>query len=183
MSALNPDRDIQCPQCGATVPEIENECPSCGFSMSGEAVKHNPDQVNAGTFIEQANQDLVEAGAKAAESAFGIGCWLGALLTLGVVAVLFLAGLRNPIIFALAMLAAVMVSSGVSMLLASQARSANIAGAFRRDVAPSIDAYLGSHNFTRSEFKAMLAATLDRDTPLRTNFSESGLPDRDPNQE
>jgi hypothetical protein len=124
-------------------------------------------------FINQENEVLETAGTKAAESAFGIGCWLGVLISLILVAILFLSGVRSPIILGLAVIGASLLSSGISTLFSSRAKSATITGVFQREVSPRIEDYLKTHQLSRLEFDETVKSLLDSGAPLGDHFSKS----------
>lgn len=134
-------------------------------------------QLGSGEFITQENETLLIAGTKAAESAFGIGCWLGALISLVLVAILFAFGVRNPIILSLVLVGSMMLMLGISSLFSSRAKDATIMSVYQRNVVPKIDEYLQTQHISRSEFHEVIKATLDTSAPLSSHFSNSEFPD------
>jgi hypothetical protein len=169
------ESEIQCPQCGSINLNLKGICEVCGAALIIQDADNQGEQSSFDEFITQENETLLAAGTKAAESAFGIGCWLGAVLSLILVAILFLTGLRNPIILGLAMVGSLMLTSGISTLFSSRAKTATMAGVYQRDVSPKIEDYLKTHQLSRLEFDEKVKTILDDSSPLSDHFSKSEL--------
>lgn len=181
MAAVTSEKMDQCPHCGAGLPGDATTCPACGAPLAvpgGDL----PQSERAGLreLVETSNRDLVEAGANAAESAFGLSCSLGVLLTTILLFVIFLLGERNWIVLAIIALGAALVAAAVSAVLASRAKSATIAGAYQRTVRPNIERHLRSRRLSQPDFDLQAAESLAEDAPLRNYLSPpSGQEGRD----
>jgi hypothetical protein len=169
----NFENKIQCPQRGSNNITAAGVCQDCSAALLLKDEGNQGKQSSLDEFITQENEVLETAGTKAAESAFGIGCWLGVLISLVLVAILFLSGIRNPIILGLSIIAALMLTSGISTLFSSRAKSATIAGVFQREVSPRIEDYLKTHQLSRLEFDETVKTLLDSAAPLSGHFSKA----------
>jgi hypothetical protein len=170
MSLNSQSEKVQCPNCGADVRPSSAFCPACGAPLSAVAsVSDQREKMLA--LINAANQNLVKAGTGAAESAFGLGCSLGTIAGLLILAIVFLLGAKNWILLAILALGVTLVAAGISAVISSRAKSATIGATYNRDVKPEIDAYMRSSGVTRQEFNALAHAALEKDAPLRRCLS------------
>jgi hypothetical protein len=117
--------------------------------------------------IESSSQALADASASAAESAFGIGCSLGALLGGSVLLVAFLLGMRHWTSLAILTLVAALVSVGVSTMLSGRARNATLRSTYERQVRPQIERFRKEHGLSEAEFAALARPLIPENAPLR----------------
>src|SRR3989337_2829852 len=75
---------IQCFNCGANAPGVDDFCPACGAPLISGVRTAQDQQEALKKVVEDSNLNLINAGSSAAEYAFGIGCSLWTLLTLAV---------------------------------------------------------------------------------------------------
>ena len=156
----------ECPSCGRVLKSEFAFCPSCGETLSDSSVFAGFEDQDLAEFITSANQYLSESGTNAAESAFGLGCYLGFIPVVLLLLILFLFGLRNWIILALIGLGAVLIITGIAALLSRRARATNIRTAYYREVEPQIESYLNKTSITRGEFISTVRELLPEDAPL-----------------
>lgn len=161
---------LQCPNCGAAIRPDQTICPACGAPVTPSDIA-SKSREKTSQMLRDANQALVQAGAGAAESAFGLSCSLGVLLGLVVLAVIFLLGSRNWILLGLVAIGAALFAAGASAIVSARAKSATMAGTYTRDIAPKIEKNIQSNRFTRQEFDALAHETLDKNSPLRRYLS------------
>lgn len=163
---------VVCPNCGAALRGDYATCPACGAPVSGASstARRREKILN---IVGDANQNLVQAGSGAAESAFGLSCSIGTIFGLILLAIIFLLGFRNWIVLGIIAMGVTLVAAGVSVSLSARAKSATISGTYVREVEPKIENYLRSHRLTRREFDALAAETLDNSAPLRRYLSPS----------
>jgi uncharacterized protein (DUF983 family) len=156
-----------CPSCGAALYTDFAYCPSCGEEISNhdESAASLEDQ-GLSEFIQSLNQHLSEAGSGAAESAFGLGCYIGFIPIAILVFILFLLGLRNWIVLALVGLVSVLVTTGIATLLSRRARAINVNTTYQREVEPQIETYVEKRSITRVEFDAVSQQVLTTNAPL-----------------
>lgn len=161
-----------CPNCGAMLREGYATCPACGapVSAAAPAAQRREKILN---MVGDANQNLVQAGSGAAESAFGLSCSLGTIFGLILLGIIFLLGFRNWIVLGIVTMGVTLVAAGVSVALSSRAKSATIAGLYAREVEPKIEHFLRNHRLTWQEFHALADETLDDNAPLRRYLSPS----------
>lgn len=159
---------VQCRNCGALVQANAAACPACGAPLAGPiGASAEAGQGDLRQFLDTANASLVEAGAKAAESAFGLGCSLGFMVSFILLAVVFLLGVRNWIVLAIVGFGGVLLTLVAASVVSGQAKRANIEGAYERRVRRQIDQHLYTQGLTRQEFDAYAHRTLAGDAPLR----------------
>ncbi|HEY5573189.1 MAG TPA: zinc ribbon domain-containing protein [Anaerolineales bacterium] len=170
MSSDAVDNRLQCPNCGASIRPDQSICPACGAPVSPSDMASRSRE-KASQMIRDANQNLVQAGAGAAESAFGLGCSLGVLLGLALLALIFILGSRNWILLGLVAIGAALFAAGASAIISARAKSATMAGTYARDVEPEIEKTIQSNRFTRQEFDALANEILDKNAPLRRYLS------------
>jgi len=170
MSSDAVDNRLQCPNCGASIRPDQSICPACGAPISPSDMASRSRE-KASQMIRDANQNLVQAGAGAAESAFGLGCSLGVLLGLALLALIFILGSRNWILLGLVAIGAALFAAGASAIISARAKSATMAGTYARDVEPEIEKTIQSNRFTRQEFDALANEILDKNAPLRRYLS------------
>jgi len=170
MSSDSVDNRLQCPNCGASIRPDQSICPACGAPISPSDMASRSRE-KASQMIRDANQNLVQAGAGAAESAFGLGCSLGVLLGLALLALIFILGSRNWILLGLVAIGAALFAAGASAIISARAKSATMAGTYARDVEPEIEKTIQSNRFTRQEFDALANEILDKNAPLRRYLS------------
>lgn len=171
----SPSDAVNCPNCGATVHASSVACPACGAPLPGRQASEEARQARLQNFIEESNQALISAGAKAAESAFGLGCWLGSLVSVVLVATLFVLGTRSWIVLALVLSGAALVTTAISVALSTKARAASLAGKYHRDISPEIDAYVKANRHTRQDFDSAVNQSLPEDALLRHYLSLPGM--------
>jgi predicted RNA-binding Zn-ribbon protein involved in translation (DUF1610 family) len=161
---------MACSNCGASLREGYATCPACGapVSIADSAAQRREIILN---MVGDANQNLVQAGSGAAESAFGLSCSLGTIFGLVLLGFIFLLGFRNWIVLGIIAMGVTLMAAGVSVALAARARSATIAGTYAREVEPKIKNYLQVYHLTQHEFHALANETLDGNAPLRRYLS------------
>jgi hypothetical protein len=166
MSFHSQSEKVQCPNCGANVRPSSAFCPACGAPLSAAAsVSDGREKLLA--LINTTNQNLVKAGTAAAESAFGLGCSLGTIAGLFILAIVFLLGARNWILLAILAMGIALIAAGISAVISTRAKSATIGATYNREVKPEIEGYIRSNALTRQDFNALVDETLDKDAPLR----------------
>ncbi len=156
----------KCPSCGTVLKAEFAFCPSCGETLSESAEFTGFEDQDLAEFISSANQYLSESGTNAAESAFGLGCYLGFIPVAILILILFLFGLRNWITLALIGLGAVLITTGIAALLSRRARTTNIKTAYYREVEPQIETYLRKNSIPRGDFFTAVRDLLTEDAPL-----------------
>lgn len=162
-----PDR--YCPSCGASLKPEHTVCPACGAPFS--QVSAGRQQIELRELIENANQNLIRAGSEAAESAFGIGCSLGILLSVMIWLVAFALGIRNWIVLFLLALGIVLTGVGLSIVFSLRARAAAVARVFYTSALPQIEQYLQAHRLSSTELKTLAEQVLTPNAPLWTFLS------------
>lgn len=116
--------------------------------------------------IDSLNEKLRAAGADSAERAFGIGCLLGLVPTVGIILVLFIFKVINVIlVFVLTGLASLVVL-GSAMLLSYQARLNSIRREYQHSVKADIDHFLIERKISRQQFDRLVHPLLTEDSPL-----------------
>ncbi len=166
MSTHIAQNQIQCPNCGANVRQEDTACPACGAPISHEdsaSLRRERTLELIGAF----NQDLVQAGSGAAESAFGLGCSLGTIFGLALLVLIFLLGFRNWILLGLVAIGVTLVAAGASALVSARAKTATMVTTYERQVRPEIEKYMQANRFTRQEFDMLVEESLDKNAPLR----------------
>lgn len=157
----------KCPSCGNGLHSDFAYCPSCGEAIpkQSEFAPSLEDQ-DLTEFVQSVNQQLTETGTGAAESAFGLGCYIGFIPVAIMVIVLFLFGVRNWIVLGLVGLVSVLVTTGIATLLSRRARTINIETTYQRVVGPQIETYLEKRSISRVEFNVVARQVLTINAPL-----------------
>ena len=157
----------KCPSCGTSLNTDFAYCPSCGEGIPrhDEFITSIEDQ-ELSEFIQSVNQHLSETGTGAAESAFGLGCYIGFIPVAIMVIVLFLFGVRNWIVLGLVGLVSVLVTTGIATLLSRRARTINIETTYQRVVGPQIETFLEKRSISRVEFNVVARQVLTINAPL-----------------
>ena len=122
------------------------------------------------------NERLREAGSSSSEQAFAIGCGIGLLPVLLLLAVLFVFQLANIILVSILLIMALLVMTGVGMLLASIARQNKIRRVYREQVEPEIATYLARTGLSQGEFFEIVAGLLPETAPLRAALAGTTAP-------
>lgn len=170
--------ELNCLACGAVLKSDFTFCPKCGeFLTPHEDAAGQDGSLDLVEFVESSNQNLSDVGTHAAESAFGLGCYIGFIPVVLLVILVFALGVRNWIVIALVALVAVLVTAGIAALLSHRARHGSIEATYHRTVEPEIESYLGARALTRSEFDSTARHVLTADAPLLEYVSS--LPERD----
>ena len=157
----------KCPSCGTAMRADFPYCPSCGEAIpKREEFAASLEDQDLSEFIQSVNQHLSETGIGAAESAFGLGCYIGFIPVALLVIIFFLLGVRNWIVLALFGLVSVLVTTGIATLLSRRARATNIETTYHRVIEPQIETYLEKRSMTRDEFDAVAHQVLTTDAPL-----------------
>jgi hypothetical protein len=169
MSSETQNTERKCPSCGSDLQAEFVYCPTCGETLpaADEFTGLVGDQ-DLADFINSADQHLSEAGTNAAESAFGLGCYLGFIPVAILIVIVFLIGFRNWIVIALVGLVATLFTTGIAALLSRRARETNIRTTYYREVEPQIETYLAENAITRAEFETAASQVLTGDAPLLT---------------
>jgi hypothetical protein len=100
--------------------------------------------------------------------AFGIGCSLGGMVSMALLLVVFVLGGRDWTLLAIFALVAILISAGVSALLATRAKKATIDATYERVVRPEIDGFVRANRLTRLEFDAEVDKLVPASAPLRS---------------
>jgi hypothetical protein len=124
--------------------------------------------------VEDSNQRLVSTGTSAAESAFGIGCSLGGMVTMVLLLIVFAIGWRDWTLLAIVALVAILLATGISAWLAIRAKSATIQATFEREVRPQIERYVRANRLTNLEFGLLADNIITEDAPLRKYLTLPG---------
>lgn len=119
-------------------------------------------------FVETLNEKLRAVGADNAERAFGLGCMLGLLPSVLVIAILLVFKVLSLILAIVLALMAVLVLIGVAMLLASRARRVAMDRVYKDEVEPEIELYIEQNDLSRLEFDTQAAGRIPADAPLQT---------------
>lgn len=130
--------------------------------------------------VETVNEKLRFAGADSAERAFGIGCLIGLLPTVGVILLMFLFKVINVILTFVLLGLGSLVVLGVAMLLSYQARQNSMTREYHRSVKAEIDQFLSEHELTQQQFLSLLHPILPESAPLTAflpmeNFGKDAL--------
>lgn len=162
---------IQCRNCGAEVHAEAVVCPACGAPLTMAAGFAEADEESLRVMLDSANASLLEAGAKAAESAFNLGCSLGFMVSFALLALVFLLGVRNWIVLAIIGFGGILFTLVGASVVSGKAKRANIEGAYQRQVRRQIDQRIYDQGLTRQEFDTYAHHTLSGDAPLREQLS------------
>lgn len=117
-------------------------------------------------FIETSNQRLMEAGALAAEAAFGVVSWLGVIVSGLALLIALVLVKKNWIILAIIAVGLMMAAIVLASVLAARAKAATLRAAYEREIAPAIEQFLQSHAVAWQEFERRARQTLPEDAPL-----------------
>jgi len=157
----------KCPSCGSAMRADLASCPSCGDAIPKyEEFTASLEDQGLSEFIQSVNQYLSETGAGSAESAFGLGCYIGFIPVALLVIILFLLGVRNWIVLALSGLVSVLATTGIATLLAQRGKATNIETTYHCVIEPQIESYLEKRSMTRDELDAVARQVLTIDAPL-----------------
>src|SRR4030067_2713705 len=140
---------IQCFNCGANAPGVEDFCPACGAPLISGAKTAQDQQKALKELVEDSNLNLIKAGSSAAEYAFGIGCSLCTLLTLAVLSISYFFITKTWTILAGIALTAILISAMVSALLAARAKTATTRTTYERVVKTEIETFIKNNGLTR----------------------------------
>ncbi len=162
---------VQCRNCGAEVHAEAAVCPACGAPLAMAVSSAEADEESLREMLDSANASLLEAGAKAAESAFNLGCSLGFMVSFLLLALVFLLGVRNWIVLAIIGFGGILFTLVGASVVSGKAKRANIEGAYQRRVRRLIDQQLYNHGLTRQDFETFAHHTLSGDAPLREQLS------------
>jgi len=158
---------IQCFNCGANAPGVDDFCPACGAPLISGVRTAQDQQEALKKVVEDSNLNLIKAGSSAAEYAFGIGCSLCTLLTLAVLLISYFSITKTWTILAVIALTAILISALVSALLAARAKTATTRTTYERVVKPEIDNFLKHNGLTQQEFDIQAMQAIAEDAPLR----------------
>ena len=117
-------------------------------------------------FIETSNQRLMEAGAKAAEAAFGVVSWLVVIVGGFVFLLAFILVKKNWIVLAMITIGLMMMAIVLASILAARAKAATLRATYEREIAPAIEQFFGSQAIGWQEFERYARQTLPEDAPL-----------------
>lgn len=174
------DELIQCSYCREFIPAREPECPMCGAPLpdslpdqtaAGDEIRESH-QISLKDLVEKSNQDLVKAGTRAAELAFGIGCTLGVvvavilLASLALITSIFFSINNDWTVLAVVTLILALISFLVSSYLSTRARQATTRTFYEREIKPEIDQFLTANSIDRREFFERASEILPEDSPL-----------------
>jgi hypothetical protein len=175
---MNQEKDttILCSYCFEYSPTGERECPLCGAPLPLDSpvpgeVQTIPQELTLEEQIEKSHQDLIQAGTRAAELAFGVGCTLGVIIGGAMIAILYLI-FRTLTYVVVSTLILAMISFLVSSYLSSRAREATTRATYKREVAPEINQFIDTQGFSQVEFYEKAAETLPEDSPLLVYLSK-----------
>src|SRR3990170_1075782 len=158
--------NIQCFNCGANAPGVDDFCPACGAPLISGVRTAQDQQEALKKVVEDSNLNLINAGSSAAEYAFGIGCSLCTLLTLAVLLISYFSITKTWTILAVIALTAILISAMVSALLAARAKTATTRTTYERVVKPAIDSFINLNGLTSQEFDAQAMQGIAEDAPL-----------------
>jgi ABC-type multidrug transport system fused ATPase/permease subunit len=167
-----------CPTCGANVSPNQSSCPACGAPLSSETFASKAKQAELREMVETSNQQMVTSGTNAAESAFGIGCSLGGMVSLVIILIAFILGWRDWTQLAVVALVAILFATGISAILSVRAKSASIRSTYEREVSPMIDRFLRANRLTHLEFSALADQMIEKDAPLRDYLTLPAVEDQ-----
>lgn len=117
------------------------------------------------------NERLRDAGAQGAERAFGLGCGIGLLPILILIAVLFIIRLINVILAAILVVIAFLALTGISALGAYYAQVNNMRRVYRQEVEPEIALFLAEFELERQDFDTLIYPMLPERAPLSLYLS------------
>lgn len=163
---------LECAYCSVESPAGEVECPACGAPLQAglpisESLGNSLEEL-----IENSNQILVTSGNRAAELAFSISCFLGILIGVTFLVIIYIAFIRIWTVIAIITLIIALISILVSTLLSSRANAATTGGTYEREVKPEIDRYLATHEISSKEFNRKAAEVLPSNSPLLFYLTE-----------
>ena len=167
MSLRESSPSTACPNCGANVSDEQTSCPACGAPLYSESQSPEASQQAVQELVETSNQQLVSSGTSAAESAFGIGCSLGGMVSMVLLLLVFAIGGRDWTLLAIVALVAILIAMGVSAWLATRAKFATIQTTYEREVGPQIERYIRANRLTGLEFGILADQIMAEDAPLR----------------
>jgi hypothetical protein len=167
MAGIDSSEALLCTNCGAVVGS-RIYCPACGAPAAPHLeVPDQSQQDEVRHFIESTDQDLVNAGTRAAESAFGLGCFLGAMVTVVLVVIVFILGSRNWILLGILAMVAIIIAAGAAVGISTRAKSATINKSFQRNTQVDIDRFIQVNHLDRIDFEVLADQVLSKEAPLR----------------
>ena len=163
---------FECAYCSVVSPANEVECPACGAPLqAGFPISESPGN-SLVELIENSNQTLVKSGNQAAELAFSISCFLGILIGVIFLGIIYIVFTRIWTIILVIALIFALISILVASLLSSRANAATIGGTYEREIKPEIDQYLATHNISKVEFNRKAGELLPSNAPLMSYLTE-----------
>lgn len=167
MASMDSSEVIVCSNCGAEVGS-RSTCPSCGMLISPQS--EGADQIGRDEtlkLIESTNQNLESSGTRAAESAFGLGCFLGGLIGLVLLVSVFILGIRNWILLGILGMVLVIIALGAAVGISTRAKSATMDQTYERSTKRDIEQFLLVNRLSRREFDQLAHQVLPKEAPLR----------------
>ncbi len=177
MASTNSSEVMPCPNCGVEVGSRDT-CPACGAPIA--PLLEEPDQTRwdeMSRLIESNNQNLVSAGIRAAESAFGLGCFLGAMMGMVLLVIVFALGSRNWILIGILGMVASIIAVGAAVGISTRAKSATINKAYERSAKHEIERFVLVNHLGRLEFDSLADQVLSKEAPLRKYLRLSNTPE------
>jgi hypothetical protein len=133
-------------------------------------------------FIGEQNETLVKVGSERSESSFGLGCTLGLIPVVAMIAILWAADVLNLISGFITLIMGALVLVGTANLVASAAKRRSIRDMYAYTVKLEIDRYLRENNLTRLEFDRQANRSLPGDAPLRSFMTVPEEPESPPEE-
>ena len=123
-------------------------------------------------FIISLNDQLEKTGMENAERAFGLGCFFSIIPLAILIAMVYIAGIRNWILITvIGIIGTVMVLSILTMM-ASRARANAVRNLYYRVITNRIDEYINRCAISKAEFLSTMSELLATSSPLRMYLEE-----------
>jgi hypothetical protein len=158
---------------------MDDICPACGAPLDRPAIKvqlepGSQESASLETIIDDSHEALILASTRASETAFGISCTLGLLVSLLLLVIVFLAVSKAWTVLAIVVLLSALISVMIANLLASRARSATLQTTYERNVKPEIDRFLEANNLSQQDLVDSAVTRLPEDSPLIAYLTGDG---------
>lgn len=179
MSPVQPFQMVECPACGAplsTAGEGPAACPACGAPLSspesdGLAPLEPAVANRLRALLAEKNEQLHAAGARNAEDAFNLGCWMSAFVILAMGLFVYWISEGEWILVMIVLISGTLVATGIATLLSLQAKRGTMRRAFDETVAPELTEWLRTHPVGADQFQRVVDETLGEESPLRIHLA------------
>jgi hypothetical protein len=155
------------------MPSGTTTCPGCGSPQTVKSPDLDAPGNTLAELIEASNQNLVDSGTRAAETAFGVSSNLGFIASGILIIIIFLVFTRIWTVLAVILLILILISILISSLLASHARDTTIRATFERDIKPDIERFIASNNLSHEDAVSKARDLLPEESPLLVYLSNN----------